>query len=329
MVVGIHLSPPFVIADAEGSWSGLSIDLWRLMAEHLGQSYRFERMELEDLLAAVRDGKVDLAVGALSLTPEREKIVDFTHPYLSAGLGIALRAEPGGRLWTALAGLLSPQLLHMLLIIAAWLLMSGGLVWFFEHRRNPQMFGGDTVNGVGSGFWWALVTLTTVGYGDKSPITVGGRVVAMLWMIVSLVVLSSLTAAITSSLTVNRLISEVSGPSDLHGKRVATVRGSASAEWLGNQGIAFEGFKDLDQALKSVEEGDSDAVVYDAPILGYAVRNREGDKLRLLDTRFHNHFNAFALPQGSDRLEALNYAILDILRSQHWQRIQTEYLGGH
>ena len=327
LVVGIHLSPPFVIADGKENWAGLSVDLWRMMAERLGLSYRFQAMELEDLLAALKDGEVDLAVGAISLTPEREKIFDFTHPYLSAGLGIGPPAESGGRLSTVLTGLLSPQLLQMFLIIAAWLSMSGGLVWFFEHRRNPTMFGGDTATGVGSGFWWALVTLTTVGYGDKSPITLGGRVVATLWMVVSLVVLSSLTAAITSSLTVNRLNAEVSGPNDLHDKRVATVRRSASGEWLGNQGIAFKGYQDLDQALKAVEEGRDDVVVYDAPILSFAIRNRETDKLRMLDSRFHTHFNAFALPQGSDKLEVLNYAILDILRSQHWQRLHTEYLG--
>jgi ABC-type amino acid transport substrate-binding protein len=327
LVVGIHLSPPFVIADTTGNWSGLSIDLWRSIAQKLSMFYRFEPMELEDLLAALKEGKVDLAVGALSMTPEREKLFDFTHPYISAGLGIALPAESGGRLSSVLAGLLSPQLLHMFLIISVWLLMSGGLVWFFEHRRNPRMFGGDTVTGVGSGFWWALVTLTTVGYGDKSPITLGGRITATLWMIVSLVVLSSLTAAITSSLTVNRLTAEVSGPRDLHDKRVATVRASASAEWLADQGIEFKGYQDLNQALDSLEQGDSDAVVYDAPILNFAIRNRDGDKLHILDSRFHTHFNAFALPQGSDKLEALNYAILDTLRSRYWQRIQTEYLG--
>jgi len=327
LVVGIHLSPPFVIADAAGNWSGLSIDLWRAMAQEMGILYRFEPMELEGLLVALKNGKVDLAVGALSMTPEREKLFDFTHPYISAGLGIALPTGSGGRLGSVLTGLLSPQLLHMFLIISVWLLMSGGLVWFFEHRRNPGMFGGDTVTGVGSGFWWALVTLTTVGYGDKSPITLGGRVTATLWMIVSLVVLSSLTAAITSSLTVNRLNAEVSGPRDLHDKRVATVLASASAEWLGNQGVGFKGYQDLNQALESLEQGDSDAVVYDAPILNFAVRGRDSDKLRMLDSRFHTHFNAFALPQGSDNLEALNYAILDILRSPYWQRIHTEYLG--
>ena len=327
LVVGIHPSPPFVIEGDSGRWSGLSIDLWRLMAEEAGIQFQFKPMKLTTLFQALDDGSIDLAVGALSMSPEREKQFDFTHPFFISGLGIAVSNQHRNGLLSALSGLFSPHLLKPLLLVSAWLLLSGLLVWLFERRRNPAMFGGNPAQGVGSGFWWALVTLTTVGYGDKSPITLGGRMVALVWMMASLVILSSLTAAITTSLTINSLQSTIQGPKDLRGKRVATVSGSTSADWLQRHNIRYDDQQQLPQALELLQQGRVDAVVYDAPILRYALQQQADSSISLINNSFHQQFNAFALPPNSPYLEALNYAILDVIRSRQWQRLRQGYLG--
>jgi voltage-gated potassium channel len=52
---------------------------------------------------------------------------------------------------------------------------------------------------IGSGLWWAVQTVTTVGYGDEVPMTVAGRLVAALVMLVGIGFLTVITAAITST----------------------------------------------------------------------------------------------------------------------------------
>ena len=52
---------------------------------------------------------------------------------------------------------------------------------------------------LGSGLWWAVQTVTTVGYGDHTPVTVSGRLVAALVMLVGIGFLTVITAAITST----------------------------------------------------------------------------------------------------------------------------------
>ena len=52
---------------------------------------------------------------------------------------------------------------------------------------------------VGVGLWWAVQTVTTVGYGDVVPTTVGGRLVAAVVMLGGLAFLAVITAAVTSS----------------------------------------------------------------------------------------------------------------------------------
>lgn len=57
---------------------------------------------------------------------------------------------------------------------------------------------GVTVNSVGDALWWAVVTVTTVGYGDVSPQTAEGRLIAVVLMFVGIGVISAFTATIAS-----------------------------------------------------------------------------------------------------------------------------------
>ncbi len=64
----------------------------------------------------------------------------------------------------------------------------------FEHEAQPEKFGrlSDAV-------WWSFVTLTTVGYGDLYPITGGGRIVAVITMLVGIGVLGTFLSLVGSS----------------------------------------------------------------------------------------------------------------------------------
>jgi voltage-gated potassium channel len=63
----------------------------------------------------------------------------------------------------------------------------------FEHEQP-----GATIDDYQDGLWWAFVTCTTVGYGDHFPVTSGGRVVAVVLMIVGIAGLSMLTASVAA-----------------------------------------------------------------------------------------------------------------------------------
>lgn len=73
------------------------------------------------------------------------------------------------------------------------LLSAGSLAFhYFEHGTNPN------VHSIWDSFWWGIVTMTTVGYGDIYPVTTGGRIVAILLMFVGIGTLGVYTAAIAS-----------------------------------------------------------------------------------------------------------------------------------
>ena len=76
------------------------------------------------------------------------------------------------------------------LVTVSITVVSGVLIHFLDRANFP---------GIGGGMWWAVQTVTTVGYGDAVPTSTGGRLVAVLVMILGIGFLTVVTAAITST----------------------------------------------------------------------------------------------------------------------------------
>jgi polar amino acid transport system substrate-binding protein len=327
LIIGTKESPPFSIKRSDGTWEGLSIELWQAIAQDLGLDYEFKEMFLGELLDGVADNSLTASVAALTVTVEREKRMDFSHPFYTTGLGIAINRGAGGSWGDVVSGIFTRGFIQILLSLSALLLICGLLVWMFERRGNPEQFGGRPLNGIGSGFWWAAVTMTTVGYGDKAPKTLGGRLVGLVWMFAGIIVISSFTAAMTSSLTLSTLGSLISGPEDLYNVKVATISHSTSEKYLNRQGISFQTVINAEEGLKALAAGRVDAVVYDAPILQYLIHQKYSDDLAMLPGTFERQDYAIALSQGSTLRENINRALLANLSEPWWRETNHRYLG--
>jgi ABC-type amino acid transport substrate-binding protein len=168
--------------------------------------------------------------------------------------------------------------------------------------------------------------MTTVGYGDKAPVSAGGRVVALLWMFISVIVISSFTAAIASSLTVAQLDTGIRGPDDLAQALTATVTGSTSSAYLADRHLRHEDLATAQEGLSVVAAGDADAMVYDEPILRYLVRT-SGERLTVLPETFERQDYAIGLPEGSELREPVNRVLLEVIDRPAWQDTLERYLG--
>ena len=325
IVVGTKVAAPFVIEDPQDHYSGLSIDLWKKIADRLGITYRMEKTDLNGLISGLQDGKLDISVAALTATPEREAVVDFSHPFYITGYAIAV-PERGNTIWLAVKRFFSWEFFTALLALTAVLLLAGFLLWLAERHRNPAMFGGKRREGIGASFWWAAVTMTTVGYGDKAPVTLMGRVIAIVWMFASIIIISSFTAAIATSLTVSQLETSISSLDDLRDARVSTVGDSASAAFLDNLSIHHANSQSLNDSLQALADGKVNAVVYDAPIMRYEVKQKYRDSISVLQKTFVRQDYAFALPNNSPLRKKINQEIIEIISSDDWQSLVNKYL---
>jgi polar amino acid transport system substrate-binding protein len=207
------------------------------------------------------------------------------------------------------------------------LLGAGLLIWIFERKENAEEFGhGSVSKGLGDGFWWSAVTMTTVGYGDKAPKTTGGRVVGLIWMFTSLIIIASFTASIAASLTANRLSNDRIRTQPVSELRVATVENSSALNFVRSQGGTVQACANLEGALSAVRDGNAEIVVYDAPILKWWIRKSfqslgVGEQILVRDDY------GFAFAKNSPLRKQVNTTLLKILREPVWQGIKRRYLG--
>jgi polar amino acid transport system substrate-binding protein len=327
LIVGTKESPPFSMKSSSGEWEGISIELWRQIAGELNIAFDFREMDIKNLLDGVGNGTLDAAVAALTITSEREKLLDFTHPFYTTGLGIAVVSKGGSPWFTVLKRFLSLAFLKVAAALTLLLLVVGFLVWWFEKKKNPQQFGGGPVKGISSGFWWSAVTMTTVGYGDKAPTTIGGRAVALIWMFAAIIIISSFTAAITSSLTVTQLASPVKSPQDLPNVRVGAISNTTSASYLQDNHIIFKHYESTIEGLKAISEDKIDAFVHDAPLLRYLVHRQFQGELDVLPGTFVRQDYGITLTAGSPLREPINRLLLKKIAEQAWQDLLHRYMG--
>jgi len=229
--VGVVGAPPFVVRE-DTKLSGISVEIWTRIAQSKGIEYQLiPQSNVQATLDAIARGDLDMAIGPISITANRlEGNVEFTLPYFLSEISVLTSSkEPSA--WSRIKPFFGTAVLTSIGVLIVLLFAVGNLIWLVERHHNSEHFPQDYFHGVGNGMWFALVTLTTVGYGDRTPITRLGRFIAGSWMVVTLVTVSSLTAGLASAFTVafSGLSTErIRAPSDLKNARVVVIKGSSS-----------------------------------------------------------------------------------------------------
>jgi ABC-type amino acid transport substrate-binding protein len=326
LVVGTKAAPPFAMENAEGQWDGISIALWRHVADALHLSYRIEEFAtVGDLVEAIRDERIDIAAAALTVTAERRRQMDFTQPFFETGLGVAMK-RGGLASWLPLIrAFFSLRFLRAIAVLLAIALFVGTLIWLFERRENEH-YGGGRVRGFVAGAWWSAIAMTQAGAAQNGPRSTPGRVLAVIWMIASVVTIAVFIAGITSTLTTERLQGLIRDAHDLRRLRVGAISGTSTEEFLTSQRVRYRSFAGLPNGLAVLQSGGIDAFVYDRPLLAWALR-QDFPQLELVDVTLGSQDYAFALPAESRLRAPLDVALLEAIRSDWWEETRFRYLG--
>lgn len=325
LVIGTKDAPPFAMKRQDGSWHGISIDLWRRAAERLHLRYRFAEAEtVQALVEGTADGSFDAAIAAMTVTAARERVVDFTHPFYTTGLGVAVSVSES-RWQSVFRALVSLGFFQAVLALVGIAMGVGFVIWLLERRKTEHFSGG--AKGLGTSFWWSAIAMTQAGAAQNAPSTLPGRVVAIGWMIASIIAIAVFTAGITSTLTRRELQGVVHGVNDLRSVRVGALAGSTTVDYLDRQRMPHRSFASAQEGLRALQAGDIDAFVYDKPLLTWIVLHDFSTTLRMLDIVFDTQNYAIALPKGSPLRAALNVPLLDETESDWWQQTLFQYLG--
>lgn len=323
--VGISPFPPFVIPGEPAT--GFSIELWKDVAIRLERPFEFVNCEgAADKINKLKTGELDVAIGGITTTAEREREIDFTHPTFRSGLGIMLPGPADSpsflsRLQGALAKANTTVALGFFVVI----LLAGHLIWLIE--RSTGGFSKAYLPGVFEGIYWAVVTASTVGYGDKAPAKPAGRILAMAVIVISLPMFALFTAELTSAFTLQSISASIRGPEDLAGRRVGVIRGTSSAKFAASRGLKIRQSDQADEMYDELSEGKIAAVIYDAPSLTYYAQTEGADQVHMVDRTFEVRDLALATPQGSPLREDINRALLEMETTGALDELKVKWFG--
>jgi len=135
--------PPFAMQNPNGEWTGFSIELIQEISERQNLNIQWQDQTVfADMLNAVANNAVDMAVANISVTADREKLMDFSQPIYASGLQIITTNKTGG--------------VSFLTII----------LWFFERGEDAKhdYFRDEYLGGIWDAFWWAFIICTMGGF---------------------------------------------------------------------------------------------------------------------------------------------------------------------
>ncbi|MGA3340850.1 MAG: transporter substrate-binding domain-containing protein [Methylocella sp.] len=328
--VAVYDVPPYGTVGSDGALSGLSVDLWRRVAEELEWEYRLTPVsQMETILSGLEQGRFDAAIGAITITPEREARIDFSYPTHRSGVAVALPKETGPLAAIVSYVTVAADLGTLIVGIFTLLLLLGVVIWLIERPgRSSKPPPEDSVVTLRDGLYWTVVTMTTVGYGDKTPKTPLGRLVAVVWMLSSVALVSLLSASLVSRLTAERVEnSSIRAESDLTGKKLAAVAQSSGAEYLDELHLKYEKYDNLAEALSSLANGQSNAVVNSVGALQYLVAARFAQVIRVPRVLLAPAFMAIALPDNSPLKKPIDRVLIKITASPEWKSVEELYFG--
>lgn len=326
VIVALAGAQPFVMTE-EGSnqREGIAVDIWNDLADRLSVNFKYQKFSsVGEALKAVENGKADLLVGPVSITSNRMERVSFSQPFYQSSLSILSRSEEG--LWDYIAPLFSYKFFIAVGGFLFLLAIVGTLFWVAERKKNPEEFPANPARGIGNGMWLAVVTMSTVGYGDLAPRTAFGRILAGSWIIITIIFATSMIAGIASVLTMWGGSTAANTIEDLSGKRVAVLADSPGQELMKDYTSRPFLINSMSDGVEKLKEEEVTALLYDRPELEYFVNKQKGEGYHLANAEYERQNYGFAFPLKSAAVYRTNLELLKLAEEGRIQEIVDSYL---
>ena len=318
---------PFVIKNPDGTFRGFSIDLWDEIARRLNLEYQWvDAQTVGNQLQSVQDGTADVAIAGISMTPQREQLVDFSHPIFRSGLQIMVQAGGDEPVLEQVILAYLPTMLRVIAIGGLIAFLMANIIWLVERRQHPE-FQRGYLRGIWEGTWWFFGVVATGEYPDDQPTRGLRRAITIVWWLVGVLLVAHFTATMTTTLTVQQLGGQINGLSDLPGRRVATVKDTVAAEYLSARFIRFTGVEKIEDAYVLLEQDEVDAVVFDAPVLNYFVNTAGKGFARMVGPLFAEDYYGIALPRNSVLRKSINETLLQIREDGTYEALVAKWFN--
>ena len=325
--IAVYDSPPFGMKMHSGEIGGLMVELWEDIAKELNVSYQYTLTDMNGVMTGLQDGDYDIGLGAISITPKRERLVDFTHAVNPSGTGIAIFKQSLSASFLDKWTPIFIDLFELILSLLVMLFISALIVFLIEKRYTKGEKSERNIDSVADGLWWSAVTMTTVGYGDKVPRSKTGKLLGIIWIFISIIFFSLFTANTSAKLANYGNTSHVTTLDDLRKVNVVAVAKSSGEEYLLREGVPYTKRKNIKKAIQAIIDGQADAIVSNIPVLKYHNKMNFGGKLIITDNYLMRNNMGIALRDEMYLKEKIDLILLEKIAESKWQQAVYKYIG--
>ncbi|XP_076362724.1 glutamate receptor 1-like isoform X2 [Tachypleus tridentatus] len=351
---------PGEILEGNNIFEGYSKDLADLIAEKLKINYVLKLVNDSNyggqdpnspagwngMVGELIRREADMAIAPLTITSARERVIDFTKPYMSLGISIMIKKpmkkKPG------VFSFLNPLSKKIwMCIILAYLGVS--VVLFLVSRFSPvewrfeEAFLGPSVSNdfsLMNSLWFSLGAFMQQGC-DVCPRSVAGRIVGSVWWFFTLIIISSYTANLAAFLTVERMVTPINSADDLSRQtevEYGTLRFSSTQEFFKRSKIAVYArmwefmnsrkhvFTSLyDEGIKRVRESKGKyAFLLESTTNDYINERQPCDTMKVGRNLDAKGFGV-GTPLGSSLRDRLNLAVLSLTENGDLARLKNKW----
>ncbi|XP_028270383.1 glutamate receptor ionotropic, delta-2 [Parambassis ranga] len=359
------LEEPFVMVSENvlgkpKKYQGFSIDVLDALSNYLGFKYEIYVAPDHKYGSLQPDGqwnglmgelvfkRADVGLSALTITPERESVVDFTTRYMDYSVGVLLRkAERTVDMFACLA----PFDLSLWACIAGTVLLVGILVYLLNWLNPPRLpMGSVSSTTLYNSMWFVYGSFVQQG-GEVPYTTLATRMMMGVWWMFALIVISSYTANLAAFLTITRIENSIQSLQDLSKQTelpYGTVLDSAvydqvrskamnpferdpmySQMWrmINRTGGGDNNVEESKEGIRKVKYGRF-GFVWDAAVLEYVANNDEDCSFYTVSSIAPDRGYGIAMQHGSPYRDIFSQRILelqqngdmDILKLKWWPK---------
>jgi ABC-type amino acid transport substrate-binding protein len=149
-----------------------------------------------------------MAVGGVTITSNREKTVDFTHPYLQADIKVLARAQKESAFLAVFHSIWQKNVLMLIIGVILFAFVCSLILWFME-RKNSENNKINPLKLIFDFFYMTIVTVSTVGYGDRCARTLIGKALVVLIILSGLAIFGAYVGTVTTNIQMDRSESEI------------------------------------------------------------------------------------------------------------------------
>jgi ABC-type amino acid transport substrate-binding protein len=319
--IGIAERPPYSMKNEKGEWQGIGPDLWEEIAKKLGIKFQYEECLQSEMHQKLKSHEIDMIL-FIGQSVDFLGTEDFTQPYVfSHGSAVIGFSTITGTIENIIKHLIQSGVFFIMLIMFIVMVLISLVLVHFEGRIEDGHFvESDPLKRFASALWFTAVNMTCIGYGDSEKLSVAGRTITFLWMMMGILFISLFTGTVVSSITTAELNSSLTRIEDLSHYRCGVFAGAKMEKVLLSKGIPARRYPTLMEGFGALQRGQISAFAVDAISATTIVNQEYPGQFKVCVMPTVQLLYSFAFRKNDPLFEPVNNELIRTTLNTDWRK---------